>query len=90
MRLALSAHDRYYPADMTEASPHIGSSFESFLDQKAAPEKWTTTKIPRVSIRQLKHHKRKGILTKSTTPINFKRALLGRYTVHWKYLLDNS
>ena len=65
MTLALAAHDRYHPPGMTQANPHIGSSFESFLDEEGILEECTATAIKRVLARRIEHAMQERGLTKS-------------------------
>jgi predicted XRE-type DNA-binding protein len=63
--LAPAAYDRYHPPDMTQANPHIGSSFESFLKEERILEECTATAIKRVLARQIEHAMQERGLTKS-------------------------
>ena len=65
MTLAPAAHDRYHPPDMIQANPHIGSSFESFLDEEGILEECTATAIKRVLARRIEHAMQERGLTKS-------------------------
>ena len=65
MTLAPAAHDRHHPPDMTQANPHIGASFESFLDEEGILEECTATAIKRVLARQIEHAMQERGLTKS-------------------------
>lgn len=50
---------------MTESNPHIGSSFESFLDEEGMLEDCTAVAIKRVLARQIERAMRERGLTKS-------------------------
>ncbi len=50
---------------MTQANPHIGSSFESFLDEEGILEACTATASKRVLARQIEHAMQERGLTKS-------------------------
>ena len=50
---------------MTEHNPHIGSSFESFLDEEGILEECTATAIKRVLARQIERAMQERGLTKS-------------------------
>lgn len=81
MTLAPAAHDCYHPPDMTQANPHIGSSFESFLDeQEGILEACTATAIKRVLARQIEHAMQERTLTKSAMAkvLRTSRPQLGR------------
>ena len=50
---------------MTESNPHIGSSFESFLDEEGILEDCTAVAIKRVLARQIERAMQERGLTKS-------------------------
>lgn len=50
---------------MIEANPHIGSSFESFLDEEGMLEECTATAVKRVLARQIERAMQERGLTKS-------------------------
>ena len=50
---------------MSEGNPHIGSSFESFLDEEGLLEACTAVAIKRVLARQIKRAMQERGLTKS-------------------------
>jgi hypothetical protein len=50
---------------MTNHNPHIGSSFESFLDEEGVLEECTSTAIKRVLARQIERAMQERGLTKS-------------------------
>ena len=50
---------------MTETNPHIGSSFESFLDEEGMLEDCTAVAIKRVLARQIERAMQERGLTKS-------------------------
>lgn len=50
---------------MTNPNPHIGSSFQSFLEEEGILEKCTATAIKRVLARQIEHAVQERGLTKS-------------------------
>ena len=50
---------------MTESNPHIGSSFESFLDEEGMLEDCTAVAIKRVLARQIERAMEERGLTKS-------------------------
>jgi hypothetical protein len=50
---------------MTKANPHIGSSFESFLEEEGILEDCTAVAVKRVLARQIEREMRERGLTKS-------------------------
>lgn len=50
---------------MTTTNPHIGSSFESFLEEEGILEDCTTVAVKRVLARQLEREMRERGMTKS-------------------------
>lgn len=65
MTLAPGADDRYHPPDMTQSHPHIGSAFESVLDEEGILEACTATAIKWVVARQIENAMQERGLTKS-------------------------
>ena len=62
---------------MSESNPHIGSSFESFLDEEGILEDCTAVTIKRVLARQIERAMRERGLTKSAMAKTMRSGLTG-------------